>query len=62
MLYSSLQKPVQKRNIVTSHVVTSNCSAQVATTPKSASTLADLFNSDESQIQRYDISSNDQSA
>ena len=41
MLYSFLQKPVQNRKVVTSHVVTSDCSAEVATTPKSVSALAD---------------------
>ena len=61
MLYCFLQKPVQNRKVVTSHVVTSDCSAEVASTPKSVSALADLLNSDESQVQTYHVSSNDQS-
>ena len=61
MLYSFLQKPVQNRKVVTSHVVTSDCSAEVASTPKSFSALANLLNSDESQVQTYHVSSNVQS-
>ena len=53
-----LQEPLQQKISVTEHDITSDSSPEVITTPKSASTLADLLNHDASQIQAVDVSSN----
>ena len=56
--YSFLQEPLEQSISVTEHDITSESSPEVITTPKSASTLADLLNQDASQIQADDVSSN----
>ena len=56
--YSFLQEPLEQSISVTEHDITSDSSPEVITTPKSASTLADLLNHDASQIQADDVSSN----
>ena len=53
-----LHEPLQQNKSVTEHDVTYESSPEVITTPKSASTLADLLNHDANQIQADDVSSN----